>query len=163
MMKKIAILKAYNVFDYILKKNEKNVKYNYLIAINKDKIKSIKEVITEINKPSKEQNEYQEKRIDLCKKYCDKDDNGNPITTKKDNKEIFSGLENNEEFKKEFEQLNEDNKGVIEEIENQSKQLSELLEEEESIEWKKINIDLFPNNTETEIIEFFIEIQLIEE
>jgi hypothetical protein len=44
---------------------------------------------------------YEEARLELCKRYCEKDEKGEPVL--KDNR--FQGLENNSEFLKEHEEL----------------------------------------------------------
>ena len=164
MMKKVDLISAYNIFEMILEKNKKNVKFNYLVAINKSKIEPIKKIIENIQKPSESQTEYERRRIEVCQAHCDKDENGEPVIKDVMGKQIYSGLNDNEEFKKRYNELNEECKSVIEEIENKQKQLSELLNEDEDIDWKKIDIDLFPDDLlEGNIIEFFIKIGLIKE
>lgn len=163
-MKKFELVDAFNIFEKILKENKKNVKFNYLVAINKSKIQPLVDIINDIKKPSDDYVQYEQKRIDICKKHCIKDEDGNPVMKNVSGTEIFTGLDKNEKFKEEMNAFIEEKSAVLEEIQNKNKQLNELLNEEETIEWKAIDIDMFPDDLlEGNIIEFFINIGLIKE
>lgn len=54
-------------------------------------------------KLAKEHEDFTKLRISICEKYCDRDENGKPIMEN----QRYTGLENNEAYKKEMEELME--------------------------------------------------------
>ncbi|MBD3260093.1 MAG: hypothetical protein GF334_00145 [Candidatus Altiarchaeales archaeon] len=105
-------------------------RFAYGIAKNSRRIKDEVESIQEAMKPV---SEYEQKRIDLCKKYADKDDEGNPIL--KDN--VYQGLRDNEEFRKEIDALSDEYEKSIEGV-------NTILSEETAIDFYEIPLDDFP-------------------
>jgi hypothetical protein len=117
------------------------IKFSYCIAKNSTildiEVKSLQSVMI----PSKEFTEFEEKRVELAKKYSKKDENGNPV---------FEGnqfvLEDKKNFEKYFEVLQKENKKVIEARNKQVKDFEKLLEDESNVKLFQIGLDEVPFN-----------------
>ena len=106
-------------------------------------------------KPTKEYLAFEDERIKLATKHAKKDEKGNAIT---ENRNFV--LENQAEFEKEFEELKEKNKSVIEFREKQMSDFDKFAEEESKIEFYKIKEDEIPETATVDdyyVLGFFIE------
>ena len=83
-------------------------KFNY--ALNKNR-HAIESYLKHLDKrvPHPDSPKFDEKRIELCEKYCTKDEDGNPIFEK--NK--YTGLRDNDEFNAEMDALKVEFANVI--------------------------------------------------
>ncbi|MFW6272824.1 MAG: hypothetical protein ACOC2U_03490, partial [bacterium] len=88
-MKRSEVIGLLNTIDNVLPLSKK-VKFNYALLKNKKILEAEQEIIKEVLKPSDAFMEFDQKRIDVCKKHADKDENGEVII----NDDVFSGLEN---------------------------------------------------------------------
>lgn len=125
----------------------KGAKFNYALLEN---IKLLNIEITRIQDllKSEKHNEYQNKRIELCEKYSEKDDNNNPIKIKNSDglEEFHISDENKKEFENKIQTLQNDYKTVIENYRKQIDIYNEKLNETVDIPFKKIDIDNIPND-----------------
>lgn len=121
----------------------KGVKFAFAILKNRKKletqIEEDKSIFEEILKPSDGFKEFENKRVDLCVLYSEKDENGNPLTENEQYK-----INDVEVFNKELETLSEK---YSEDINNRYKQVSDynsLMEEEIEITFVKVNYEDLP-------------------
>jgi len=128
------------IFDVL--KESKKVKLNYLLNLNKTNIDSDIKMINDAIKTSKKFEEFEQKRIDVCLKYCEKNDNGEPIIIN----EVYQGLENNKTFNDEFGKIKEKYKTEIDERQKQLDEYNKLLKEDVEFEFNKIDLDLIPDD-----------------
>lgn len=137
-------------------KDLKGVKFAYARAKNKKLILAELELLKDITKDPDEFIDYDKKRIELCKVYCKKDDEGNAII--KNNK--YEGLKENTEFIKKLKELNEKFKEVIDKRKKQAEEYQKLLDEEIDFEFYKIKLDNIPSDitgAQLEMIELILE------
>ena len=140
-MKRKDLFSVYSVIEAMLKES-KVVKLNFYLLENKKKIKdAIDNIVGSINVTDKYK-EYDNLRVELCKKYCSKDSNGVPII-KDDN---YVGLDDNEEFSEKLKELIKNNKSTVDEYIKSMKEYNALLDEDVDLGLKKINIELIPND-----------------
>ncbi|MHC4574395.1 MAG: hypothetical protein ACYS76_09740 [Planctomycetota bacterium] len=100
-LKRSEIIRTYNIFKTALERGgEQDYKFNYAIIKNKQKLEkkmidiSIKLKLFELD------------RLDLCEKYCDRNEKGEPIFVKSPDRtgkmvDAYTGLEKNKEYRKE--------------------------------------------------------------
>ena len=165
-MKKGKVIEMINVIDKILIKSTES-SFNWILIQNKTSLKEIQKSIEEYLKPSDRFNEYEKKRIELCVKYCNKDENGNPKFTPVLNlsgqkiADEFDGLKDNAEFQSLLSQLTEEYQDVKDEMNNKQNFYETTIKNEEvEVNLKKISIDKVPNiltGTELEILSEMIE------
>lgn len=129
--------------------NLTGAKFNYSVVKNIKKLQPEIESLQKAFKNSDEFNEYNNKRVNILKKYSRKDANGEAIT-KTINKEKHFDIIETEEFKKELDLLISENKDIIEKKEKEIKEFNELLETENSIELFKIKLSDIPDGITTE-------------
>ncbi len=122
-------------------KRTKKTRFNYHILKNIEIIEKERNILNKVLE-NEEMKNYEIKRTELCKKYCNKDENDNPIIENK----IYTGLDSNEEFKLEFENLNKENEEIIKEYQNQINEYNELLNRECEIKFNKISLDIIPDD-----------------
>jgi len=172
-MKKGKVVEMINVIDKILIKSTES-SFNWILIQNKTSLiqnktalKEIQKSIEEYLKPSDRFNEYEKKRIELCVKYCNKDETGNPklipvlnLSGQKIADE-FDGLKDNAEFQSLLSQLTEEYQDVKDEMINKQNFYETTIKNEEvEVNLKKISIDKVPNiltGTELEILSEMIE------
>jgi len=120
----------------------KGIKFAYARAKNIKAISPEVESCQEALQPSKKFSEYDKKRVDVCKEYCNKDGDGNPII--RDGS--YVGIEPNENshFDKEHGKLKEEYSEVIEERKKAVDEYNELLEEEVEIELYMLKLENVP-------------------
>ena len=130
-----------------------NAKFFYALKRNMD---LIKDEVTKIRlelmnsyqtqRNDEKDSEYEKKRIELCKNHAKKDENGGPIITERGHFDIAP--ENMETFQKEYAELNEEYKEVMEKRKNDAEAINKMLSEPIDIKLYKIKIDMLPNNEE---------------
>ena len=144
--------------------NLSGVKFVYAITKNLKKIKSEIEVLEKTLEPTNEFKEFDKKRIELAEKHSKLDEKGKPIL-------ISAGIVNNKPamkydvvnenlFAKEFEELKNENKEVLDARDKQMEEFQKLLEEEIPFKIHKIKLKDIPENItklQMDIINNFIE------
>jgi len=139
-MKRFESFELVGVIDQILPES-KIVKLNMYLYSNKDILESNNETLRNSINVSERFKAYENKRIELCKVYADKDDNNEPILKNG----IFVGLKDNEEFEKLSYKMIEEYKTDIDEYQDQMSQYNALMEEEVDIELDKFDVDIIPD------------------
>ena len=128
---------------------EVNPKFLYGMKKNKDKIQSI---VVEFQKSIFERkqhekaDEFQNKRVELCKVYSKADDKGEPII--KDNQFQFE-QEKYKEFQEKFKELQEEYAEVVEETKKFEEEMAKTLEEELEFDIYKVKVDWLPTGVIT--------------
>jgi len=123
------------------------VKFGFGLAKNQRRIETeLTDMQTKLKFTDKYK-EFDEKRIELCKKHGDKDENGKakqiPDPMNPDNK-MFLGIDDNPEFDKEIEKLTKEYQKEVDDFKDRLKQYNELLQEEIKFELHMISIDDIP-------------------
>jgi len=105
-------------------------KFAYAVARNKNKNKDEAMSLEEASQPSKSFLEFQKKHIELCNKYCDKDENGNPdVMQVAPNVTSWKGLGNSKIFKKKAKALENKHDKAIRDNEKRMKKYNKVLED----------------------------------
>lgn len=126
--------------------NMQGVRINYAISRTIRHLKPMAESLDEAIKPSDEYLEFEQKRVELMEKYCDRDDQGNP------RKEIFgksvqySITQKLGQFQKALEALSKPYKKAITQREKQLADYAGLLDKqcEEPLKFHMISLDDVP-------------------
>lgn len=135
-----------NMSDALEKVNKlSGIKFAYAMAKNINLVKSEIETFRETLKPTNEFNEYENKRIELAKKYAKKDEKGVPMI-----KGNEYDVEDRDAFEKEYEELKAENKEIIDAREKQVKDFESFLKEESKLSLHKIKSVDIPENITTE-------------
>lgn len=119
----------------------KGVKFAYAVAKNTKVIKNEVEAILDAQKSSKEFQEYDNERIELCKLMAVKDESGKPKVTQNN-----FDIEDKEAFDKEFNKLKKKYKEAIEDRDKQLEEFNKLLEEEVKIKLHKVKVEELPSD-----------------
>ena len=147
-MEKIEITKKeivdlYNCLEG-LKEVKGSVKFVYAVAktrlVLKTEVDAIKEAIVDEPKFL----EFEQKRVQMCYEFADKDEKGETVIDQKLGK--FKIEERKEEFAKEFEKLREENKEALELQEKRIKEINDMYKESIEISVHKINLSDLPDN-----------------
>jgi len=136
-------------------------------AVAEEELKLIQEARSNVKMPE-ELIKYDEERIELCKQYADKDEEGNPKLKEIKNPEtgskqeifVFSS-ENNKELVKKIEELIEEKyKEAFERKEDIEEEFEDLLNEEIDVSMVKLDIDKLPDLTteQVKVIEPILEV-----
>jgi hypothetical protein len=142
-MTKEQILTLFNELHQI---NLPGVKFSYGISKNINLLKPEVEAIEKSLEGSKEFKEYDEKRIEIVKKYAKKDERGEPkliILNPKTGAGRYE-IENQEAFDREIEKLQKENKVILEKREKQFEEYGKLLKEESDFKPHKIKLSDVP-------------------
>jgi len=130
-----------------------NAKFFYAIKRNLDLIKEeTTKIRVELMKSYQDQrndekdSEYEKERLELCKIHAKKDENGGPVITPQGHFDIPQ--ESMEAFQKEYGELNEKHKDVLEKRKTDAENINKMLTETVEVNLYKINIDMLPNNEE---------------
>jgi hypothetical protein len=78
-----SITAAMSLEELEFAKPENRIKFFYALTQNSKRIKAAFEAMGEAQKNDKRYKEFSDKRIELCKKYADKDKDGKPILNEK--------------------------------------------------------------------------------
>lgn len=152
-MKRNTILEFNKLANEVLfsaqKVKDVNPKFLYGLKKNKDKIQSItvefQKKIFE-RKQHEKADEFQNKRVELCKVYARLDDKGEPII--KDNQFQFD-QEKYQEFQEKFKDLQEEYTEVVEDNKNFEEEINKILEEEMELDIYKVKVDWLPTGVIT--------------
>ena len=158
-MKNSDVIKLNEVLQKIIKVS-KDVKFTYKLIKNKNLIKDIITNLDEVRTVKDEKyEEYDAKRVALCKEYCDKDDNGNPVLF--DN--VFQGLIGNVVFSEKIKLLNEESAECINNYKKKIKDIEDIFNEDfdNSVEWVEVDINEVPNVVDGEDLEMLIHAGII--
>lgn len=135
------------------------VKFAYTIARNLEVLKPEVNSLMKAVAHSEDYKKYDQERIELAKKHAKKDEHNRPMMTD-DQKNYI--LEDENDFEKDFKDLNLKNKKVVDAREKQIKEYNSLLETEISLKLVKISTTLLPESITGELVEAIFPI-LIEE
>lgn len=123
----------------------KGVKFAFCVLKNRKKIETQieddKAIFEEILKPSQGFNDYENKRVDLCVLFSDKDENGNPLTENNQYK-----ISNIEEFNVELNKISEEYSESIDGRKKQVEEYNSLVEEDVTINFQKANFEDLPSD-----------------
>jgi len=114
--------------------NLRGFKLGYAVARTKTKLRPEIEALDEALKPDAAFQKYEERRMELCRKYVQKDPQGNPVVS--GNEFVFG--ENREAFDAEMVPLQVEYAGTIEERKKQIADYSDGLKEKITVEVHQI-------------------------
>jgi len=137
-------------------KNLSGVKFAYAVAKNKVLISKEIEALQESRKPNEKFKEYDKKRVELCISFADKDEKNKPIIVNNQYQ-----ITKKEAFNIKINELQEENKKIIEEVEKKQEEYLKMLEEETDLKFFMIKQDDLPK--EITVSQMDIVIDLIEE
>lgn len=161
-MKKKDLIKMLEGFPLL--EGLKGAKFSYGIAKNKRIIEEEITILRETFKPSKEYEDFNKKRIELCVKHSTKGKDSNPVMIKDPitKNEVFSMVgDDKKKFNSEFDKLKKENIKFIDENDKQMLENEELLKEESNINLFKIKSVDIPD--EISCAQMDIILELIEE
>jgi hypothetical protein len=127
----------------------KGVRFAYAVVKNLQLIQTEIKAFTAAIEPDDAYAEYDKKRIELCKKYADKDKNEKPVTLpirKGSNivRFIIKKAENKELFNAEMEVLNEEYKDAIEKRNGSVKEFEKILDGDCDVKLEMIDLKDIP-------------------
>lgn len=119
----------------------RKAKFGFILAFNKRILETIKIDIQESLKDENDSiiQQYDNDRIELLRKYCQKDEHGDPLI--KDNKFIID----DDNISLIYKEINEKYPNYFAMIQEKQNKINELLEENIEINLKKIKIEDFPD------------------
>jgi len=120
-------------------KNAKGTKFNYAIRKNEKAIQLEVDDFYDMEKPEEAFINYDKARIEICKKYAEKDEKDQPVIENGNYKIL-----DQENFKEEINKLQEENKEVIENRRKQVDDLNAFLAEESDIKICKVKLSDIP-------------------
>jgi len=129
------------------------VKFAYSVVKNKKLIEAEIKTFEEVIKPTEEFQKYEQKRVETCEKYCERQEDGKPVVENNAYK-IIDKIS----FDKELEQLKTDSQEMLDYREQQLKEYNELLDEDTKLELVKVSVDNLPNGITSSQIESIYEI-----
>lgn len=150
-----------NIGNYFQELN--NLKGPVFLHTILENIKLLNNEIEKINnliKGTDEYNEYQNKRIDICNNYAEKDEDGNVVKVVNNNIEEFKIDKDNKEFVEEIEILQKKYKNAIDEFLKQIDEYNNYLETTIEINFSTLSINDIPEDINFElmkVINIFIE------
>ena len=116
-------------------------KFAYALAKNKNLVRSEVEILQKLLQPNESLSKYEEERIELCKKYADKDEAGHP---KMSNTNFV--ITDRVGFDKDFAELREKYKIELDENDKKIAEINEILEQELEIELHHVSIKYCPSD-----------------
>ena len=119
-----------------------NAKFKYAIAMNKKIIESTVAILRDTLKPSDEYIRLENERLTICNRYCERDENSNPVMS---NGSFVMKSETKEQSDKEIGDFMEKNKNSYDNEIAKSQDITSLLDEETTIDLYKININFVPD------------------
>ena len=133
-LKRVEVLQLFDGLNTL--QNLKGAKFAYMCAKNKEILRGEVTATRAAYMPSDKMKEYEGKRIALCEKYADKDDNEKAVIINGS----YSLVMNKAVFDKELKKLTKDYKETIDENDGKIAEYKKFLEEE--IEPDLVSIDL---------------------
>ncbi|MFW6219509.1 MAG: hypothetical protein ACOCZ5_00240 [bacterium] len=140
-MKNGDLFELNDVISSILKESRK-IKLNFLLLENQNLLNNKIELLSKLFVTPVEIKKFEKERIELCKMYSEKDENGKP----KIENDKFVGLLNNIEYKQKYDELENKYRKDIDEYNKQVVEYEKMLDEECDIEFKKIDINFIPDD-----------------
>ena len=130
--------------------NLSGIKFAYAMAKNVKLIASEVEDMQAGLKPSKRYQEYDNKRVEICKEHSKKDDNGKPVMMPLGRgQQGFAGLEDNPEFEVAVEALREEYKSELDEREQLVAEYETALDEDIELDVYTVNLSDVPEDITT--------------
>jgi len=134
-------------------KKLKGAKFAYCIIKNIEALNSEAKIIQSIHTISDKYKEYDSKRIEICEKYADRDDNGEIIKNYITEKSFEYKLDlSNQEFINEMESLAREYNDTLVESNEKTLEYNRFLMSESGINFTKIDIDSIPNDISVELL-----------
>jgi hypothetical protein len=126
--------------------NIQGVRINYAISRTIRHLKPIAESLDDAIKPSEQYIEFEQKRVEMMEKYCDRDDKGNPMKEVIGKSVQYSITQKLGQFQKALETLSKPYKKAISQREKQIADYALLLEKEceETVKLHMISLDDVP-------------------
>ena len=162
-MEKQTVLILQNVLSEMKKLNAKP-KFHYAVIKNLKILSAETEALEEFRKSLQVEGfaEFQRKELALLEEHSEKDEDGNPVRTGPNSFKVPK--ESEEALSKGRKLLQEENKDLIEKFAENQKAFDDVLKEEISLEFYKMNIDDLPENMPNggEILELLMECGIVE-
>lgn len=156
-MKRLAIVNLWKVISKM--EGKMDTRLNYLLVKNKIALKPEIEALEQTSKPRAEFLEFESKRVEAAHKYCDKEEDGKP--------KVFNNqyviMKNREVFESEIKTLKDKYTEAIQYREKQVYDYEKLLNEEIVFTPTKIKFSYLPPQIESNVLEVFIEADIIED
>jgi hypothetical protein len=143
----------YQALDQNFFKDLKGAKFNYAMVRNKSILKSELALVESAFKASEKYFQYDSKRVDLLKKYAEKDEKGNPVIESNNFKLL---PEEEKKFLDELNVVKEEFADALKEREKQSQEFNKLLDEPISFELHMISLDIIPDEVTKEQMEILM-------
>jgi hypothetical protein len=154
-MKRKKILAMQQAFSQ-LEKGQHSFKFSYFIARNNKLVKEEVEIWQKMILPAGKFKEYEDKRMDMIKKFAEKQSNG---IYKIENGEYIIVPEKQKDFDKEIEKLKKRYKKALDEREKQMKDFDDSLENlDVDLKFSTIDIKDMPEEITPLQVEAFIEL-----
>jgi len=115
------------------------VKFHYLLLKNKRIIEPEVESLQKANQPPENFQEFEEKRLELCGAFSEKDEKDTPVL---ENGNFKIAEETKDQFQEALAELKEEFSNVIETMDSNQKEFMELLKEEVEIEFAQIPLSI---------------------
>lgn len=127
-------------------KDLQGAKFTYNISKNIDIIEKEVKHITKAIESSEKHKEYDEKRVELCKEFSKKDENGEVvyITDPNTGSKEFDLDTTDKKWLKAIDKLKEDYSDTLKEREKQVEDYNALLKEDSTVEFFTMSIDEIP-------------------
>ena len=135
-----------------------DVRFSYILAKNKIALKPEIEILNELKKSSPDYLEFENKRVELAQKYCDRDSSG---TLKIINNQFV--IKEKQLFEEEIIKLKTEYMKPIENREKQLKEYEVFLNEDIYFTPAKVKFSYLPSQIESSLMEILIEAGIIED
>lgn len=143
-MKKSETIALYNGLNSV--GNLTGVIFSYGVNKNMSILKLEIEVLQKAITPSKEFNEYDEKRVEIVKEYAKKDEKGEFVLVEVNGRKSYDVDGREEEVENEIKPLKEEYKEAIEAQEKQIADYNALLETESDVKLHKVKLEDVPKD-----------------
>jgi len=131
----------------------KGAKFTYGILKNIELLEKEVKSLVEVSKPAEAFLSYDKDRVDLCVKFCKKDENGELLKKDSGNGQAEYDIDiNSEEWKDAITKLKETHSQALSDRDEQMKQYNELLDSELSIELNLISLNDVPNDISLDLM-----------
>lgn len=135
------ILELNSIIDAMIK-TDINTMFAFKLHLNKKKMESVVSTLDTLRTPSEEFKKFESDRVQLIKKYAEKDSNGELVFV--DAEKTSVKIIDRDGLKSEFDKLLEDYKVTVDEQESKEKEFNKLLDTEVDVDVVTIPISLFP-------------------
>lgn len=134
-------------------KKLKGAKFAYAIIKNLETLNTESKVIQSVYTISDEYKEYDKARVDLCERYADKDENGQPIKNYITDKSFEYKLDlTNQVFISAMDELTQKYKDSIITNNEKSLEYNKFLMEESTIKFTDIDFSTIPDDISVELL-----------